>query len=38
MKNEKKFEKPEADLIELINADIITTSLDEYDENDPVSH
>lgn len=38
MKNEKEFKKPQAEIIMFLNEDVILTSIiDEYDENDPIS-
>ena len=38
MKSEKKFGKPEAEIINFLANDIITTSIiDEYDEDTPIS-
>ena len=39
MKDEKKFTIPEAKIITFLSEDVILTSvIDEYDEDDPISH
>lgn len=39
MKNEKTFTQPQAEIVAFLDEDVILTSvIDEYDEDDPTSH